>query len=116
MEALSPSGEATVLACARFQGSSCPPGRSSGIPKGMGFSPSLLAFEGNGDLVVWSNGPRELYRMTPAGALTDLGADYIAGLPRPQAGRSCWPNMAPPWAGSRVDLSRTISSTWSKRN
>ena len=46
----------------------------------MGFSPSLLAVEGNGDLVVWSNGPRELYQMTPTGALTDLGADYIAGL------------------------------------
>ena len=80
VERLGPYGEPTVLACARPQGSSCPPGRSSGIPKGMGFSPSLLAFEGNGDLVVWSNGPRELYQMTPAGALTDLGADYIAGL------------------------------------
>jgi hypothetical protein len=80
VERLGPSGEPTVLACFSFQGSSCPPGRSRGIPKGMGFSPALLAFEGDGDLVVWSNGPRELYRMTPTGALTDLGADYIAGL------------------------------------
>lgn len=80
VERLGPGGRPTVLACGSFSPGICPAGRSRGLTKGTGFSPSLLAFEGDGDLVVWSNGPRELYLMTPGGRLTDLGPDYIDAL------------------------------------
>lgn len=80
MERPGPDGRTTVLACASFRSSGCPPGRRRGVPKGVGFSPSLLAFEGSGDLVVWSDGPRELYLMTSGGRFTDLGPDYIDAM------------------------------------
>lgn len=80
VERLSRTGKATVIACASFRSSSCPPGHSQGLPKGTGFSPSLIAPEGDGAFVVWSDGPRDLFRMTPSGELTDLGPDYIDAM------------------------------------
>jgi sugar lactone lactonase YvrE len=58
-----------------------PPTRASaGVPAAVGFSPSLLAFEGNGDLDIYSGGPRAIWRLTPTGKLTDLGIEYADGM------------------------------------
>lgn len=58
-----------------------PPTRASaGVPAAVGFSPTLLAFQGNGDLDIYSGGPRALWRLTPKGKLTDIGIEYADGM------------------------------------
>jgi hypothetical protein len=58
-----------------------PPTRASaGVPAAAGFSPALLAFQGNGDLDIYSGGPRALWRLIPKGKLTDVGIEYADGM------------------------------------
>lgn len=45
------------------------------------FDPSSLAFEGDGDLVVFNFSPKELFQVDPVdGALSELGLDYATAL------------------------------------
>jgi len=45
------------------------------------FDPSSLAFEGNGDLVVFNFSPKELLQVDPVdGALSELGLDYATAV------------------------------------
>jgi sugar lactone lactonase YvrE len=53
---------------------------SAGVPAAVGFSPALLAFQGNGDLDIYSGGPRAIWRLTPKGKLTDVGIEYADGM------------------------------------
>jgi len=73
----SASGALTELARDKY-----PPARgaTASVPSAVGFSPSMLAFEGNGDLDVYSGGPRAIWRLTPGGKLTDLGTEYADGM------------------------------------
>jgi sugar lactone lactonase YvrE len=73
----SPSGALTELARSQYPPS---PNAVTGMPSATGFSPSLLAFEGNGDLDIYSNGPRAIWRLTPDSQLTDLGIAYAEGM------------------------------------
>ncbi len=58
-----------------------PPKRAThSVPSAVGFSPSLLAFQGNGDLDIYSDGPRAIWRLTPSGKLTDIGIEYADGM------------------------------------
>jgi hypothetical protein len=58
-----------------------PPTRASaGVPAAVGFSPALLAFQSNGDLDIYSDGPRAIWRLTPEGKLTDVGIEYADGM------------------------------------
>jgi sugar lactone lactonase YvrE len=53
---------------------------NSGVPAAVGFSPALLAFQSNGDLDIYSDGPRAIWRLTPKGKLTDVGIEYADGM------------------------------------
>jgi hypothetical protein len=53
---------------------------SAGVPAAVGFSPALLAFQSNGDLDIYSDGPRAIWRLTPKGKLTDVGIEYADGM------------------------------------
>ena len=52
----------------------------TGVPTAVGFSPADLALEGSGDLDIYSNGPRAIWRLTPSGKLTNLGIEYADGM------------------------------------
>jgi hypothetical protein len=64
-----------------------PKGATDGAPSAAGFSPSLLAFEGDGDLDIYSGGPRAIWRLTPTGKLADIGIEYADGLAAAPDGR-----------------------------
>jgi hypothetical protein len=74
---VSPSGALAELARSKYPPPRRPPARG---PVAAGFSPSLLAFEGNGDLDIYSDGPRAIWQLSPKGKLTDIGIEYADGM------------------------------------
>jgi hypothetical protein len=71
-----PSGETTEIASSAYPLQKAPPG----VPTGVGFSPADLALQGNGDLDIYSNGPRAIWQLTPSGKLTEVGIEYADGM------------------------------------
>jgi hypothetical protein len=58
-----------------FQGNQ-PDGEVSTAQGEMGFDPQDIAFDGADNLIVFNGGPREMFSISPAGKLTDLGEAY----------------------------------------
>jgi hypothetical protein len=52
----------------------------AGVPTATGFSPADLALQGDGDLDIYSNGPRAIWRLTSTGKLTNIGIEYSDGM------------------------------------
>ena len=52
--------------------------QGSGGP--VAFFPDSLALNGQGDLIVWSSSPKELFSVNPSGHVTELGTEYATAL------------------------------------
>jgi hypothetical protein len=49
-------------------------------PSTIVMNPESIAFDGRGDLDIWSDGPKVVYQLSPSGKITNLGAEYATQL------------------------------------
>jgi sugar lactone lactonase YvrE len=49
-------------------------------PSTIVMTPESIAFDGRGDLDIWSDGPKMVYQLSPSGKITNLGAEYATQL------------------------------------
>ncbi len=43
-------------------------------------NPESIAFDGRGDLDIWSDGPKAVYQLSPSGTITNVGVEYATQL------------------------------------
>lgn len=77
IDRITPQGKLAWVAGTRGKFSGEP---TNPTPSTVVMSPESIAFDGRGNLDIWSAEPRVIFQLSPSGKITNLGADYATQL------------------------------------